>query len=62
MCGVNRENDERVLKKYKEILGNSLVVEWLELCSFTATAWIHSLVGELRSCKLYGKTEKKKKS
>ena len=28
---LNRENDKSFLKKYKEILGNSLVVEWLEL-------------------------------
>ena len=29
--------------------GNSLVVPWLGLSTFTALAWVQSLVGELRS-------------
>ena len=42
-------------------LGNSLVVQWLGLCAFTARAQVRSLVGELRSRKLHGAAEKKKK-
>ena len=30
-------------------LGSSLVVQWLGLCAFTATAWVQSLLRELRS-------------
>ena len=41
--------------------GNSLVVQWLRLGTFTAGALVQSLVGELRSHKLHGVAEKKKK-
>ena len=34
--------------------GTSLVVQWLGLCTFTATVWVQSLVGELRSHKPCG--------
>ena len=40
--------------KYKVIKdnnGNSLVVQWLGLGTFTAVGRVQSLVGELRSCK-----------
>ena len=37
--------------------GNSLAVQWLGLCAFTA--WVQSLVGELRSHKRHGVEEKK---
>ena len=41
--------------------GNSLVVQWLGLWTFTATAWVQSLVRELRSHKLHGVAKKKRK-
>ena len=46
--------------------GNSLVVQRLGLGAVTDRAWVQSLVGELRSCKLHGvaktnNTKKKKK-
>ena len=43
--------------------GNSLAVQWLGLVAFIARAWIWSLVGELRFCKLRGaaKTQNKTK-
>ena len=45
--------------------GNSLAVQWLGLCAFTARAWVQSLAGELRSCKplrdTHGAAKKKKK-
>ena len=31
--------------------GNSPVVQWLGLSTFTARVWVQSLSGELRSCK-----------
>ena len=34
----------------KQWSGNSLVVQWLGLITFTARAWVQSLVRELRSC------------
>ena len=40
--------------------GNSLVVQWLELRALTAGARIHSLIGDLRCCKLSGVAKKKK--
>ena len=49
------------LKKKK---GNSMVVQWLGLCSFTTIAPVQFLVGELKSHKPHGaakKWEKKKK-
>ena len=36
------------------MIGSSLVVQWLGLGSFTAGAWVQSLVRELRSSKLFG--------
>ena len=41
--------------------GNSLLIQWLGLSAFTAGAWVRSLVRELRSCKLHGVVQKKKK-
>ena len=32
-------------------VGSSLVAQWLGLAAFTAMAWVHYLVGELKSCK-----------
>ena len=43
------------------IIGNSLAVQWLGLCTLTAVAWAQSLVWELRSRKLCSATKKKKK-
>ena len=40
---------------------NSLVLQWLGLSAFTAQAWVQSLVRELRSCRLHGTAQKKKK-
>ena len=40
---------------------NSLAVQWLGLCTFTAVAQVQSLVGGLRSNKLHGVQKKKKK-
>ena len=40
-------------KMYLKILGNSLVIQWLGLCS--STAWVLALMaGELGSYKLHG--------
>ena len=41
--------------------GNSLVVQWLGLCAFTAGAQVQSLVGELRTYKLRSVAKLKKK-
>ena len=41
--------------------GNSLVVQWLGLCAFTARAQVQSLVRELRSHKPLGAAKKKEK-
>ena len=35
-----------------DVLGNSLVVQWLRLDTITAGAWVRSLVRELRSNRL----------
>ena len=43
------------------IPGTSLAVQWLGLSIFTAGAWVQSLAGELRSCKLSGTVGGKKK-
>ena len=43
-------------------LGNSQVVQQLELCAFTAMARVQSLVGELRSRKQRSMAKKKKKN
>ena len=40
---------------------NSLVVQWLGLGTFTARAWVQSLVRELQSCNLCITAKKKKK-
>ena len=37
------------------------MVKWLELGTFSVGAWVQSLVGELRSQKMHGTAEKKKK-
>ena len=49
------------LKTSKRTLSvtSSLVVQWLGLGAFTAMAWVHSLVRELRSRKARGKAKKK---
>ena len=39
--------------------GNSLVVQCLVFCAFTARAWVQSLVGELRSCMPHGVAKNK---
>ena len=44
---------------FKKSLGNSLVVQWLELGTFTAGAWVPSLVRDLRSLKLRGAAKNK---
>ena len=44
------------------MIGSSLVVQWLGLGSFTAGAWVQSLVRELRSSKLHCVAKKKKKN
>ena len=49
------------LNKKKFITGNSLVVQWLGLGTFTAGARVQSLVGKLRSHKLCSTAKKKKK-
>ena len=46
----------------KKCLGNSLAVQWLGLSTFTAWAWVRSLVGELRSHKPHSTAKKKKKT
>ena len=40
------------LKKLEK--GSSLLVQWLGIGTFTAPAWVHFLVVELRSCKSCG--------
>ena len=52
----------QILRKWSVITGNSLEVQWLGLGTFTAVAWVQSLVTELRSHKLCGMIQKKKKS
>ena len=42
------------------VTGNSLMVQWLGLRSFTAVAWTQSLVGELESYKMCGMAKNKK--
>lgn len=41
--------------------GNSLVIQWLGVCTFTAEARVQFLVREIGSCKLSGMAEKEKK-
>ena len=45
--------------KIKTFVGDSLVVQWLELSTFMAMAQVQSLVQELESCKQYGVTKNK---
>ena len=40
--------------------GNSLAVQWLGLCAFTAEGWVRFLVWELRSHKLHSTAKNKK--
>ena len=48
---------------YKFTFGeNSQVVQWLGLSTSPAGAWVQSQAGKLRSHKLCGRTEKKKKN
>ena len=42
-----KENEESVFV----FVGNSLVIQWLGLGAFSSRGRVHSLVGELRSCK-----------
>lgn len=35
----------------KLVMRSPLEIQWLGLSTFTAAAWLHSLVGELRSCR-----------
>ena len=44
------------------VAGNSLAVQWLGLAAFTAVAWVGSLVGKLRPCKLCGMMRKERKT
>ena len=41
-------------------VGNSQVVQWLGLHAFTSSTQVQSLIGELRSCKLWGAAGEKK--
>ena len=44
---------------HKKSLGNSLAVQWLELCTSIAGAWVPSLARELTSCKPCDMVKKK---
>ena len=44
---------------WQESVGNSMVVQWLELCTFTTRERVQSQVGETRSCK-QGEGKKRK--
>ena len=44
------------------IFRNSLAVQWLRIGTFTAVAWVQSLVGELRSCKLHNSAKNNNKN
>ena len=52
--------NSHVHSKNSEV-GNSLVVQWLGLGTFTARAQVRSLVRELKSCKPCSAAKKKKK-
>ena len=61
------ESHKSVAKKKKknynkEIAGNFLAFQWIELGVFTAGAWVQSLVGELTSNKLHATAKKKEKA
>ena len=59
LCGTVVRK-ERLIFMLKNVgTGNSLAVQWLELCAFTTEGRIQSLVGKLRSHKLHDMTEKK---
>ena len=45
----------------KQTIGNSPVVQWLGLSTFTVGACVQSLVGELRAHMLHSAAERKKK-
>ena len=47
--------------KENSTIGTSLAVQWLELCTHTAGAWVRSLVGELKPHKPRGKAKNKNK-
>ena len=53
---LNRVRRNTILKIKKQFRGNSLVAQWLGLS--TLTAWVQSLVLELRSWKQESKNEK----
>ena len=60
------ESHKSVAKKKKknynkEIAGNFLAFQWIELGVFTAGAWVQYLVGELTSNKLHATAKKKGK-
>ena len=62
MRGLGRGGKVVLTMQTKEkSLGNSLAVQWLGLSTFTAAAWVQSLVGEVRSRKLFSEAKKKKK-
>lgn len=42
------------MQYFKRFLGNFLAVQQLALSTYTAVAWLPSLDGEQRSCKLHG--------
>ena len=46
-----QECDHTLCLKNITLVGSSLVASWLGLGALTATAWVQSLVGALRSCK-----------
>ena len=46
---------------YHFVGGNSLAIQLLGLCAFTAGAWVQSQEAEIRSQKLSGTAKKKKK-
>ena len=39
-------------------IGNSQVLQWLELCTLTSVALVQSLIGKLGSHKLHGAAKK----
>ena len=51
-----------LLEKTEDMEENSLVVQWLELCTFTAGAQVQSLVGELRSHKPHNRAKLEKRN
>ena len=49
---MNSTQEKKQNLIHYKILGSSLVAHSLELRAFTVLAWVHSLAGELRFCKL----------